>query len=195
MTRQEEKQQLRAIVRRLEAALTPEYREKSSRAIVRRLLATPEYQESQTVFCFAGTVHEIDTQPILADVLSAGKTLCVPLCVAPSIMEPRQITDLCQLSPGAFGILEPPADALPIPIDAIDFAVLPCVTCNYLGQRLGHGGGYYDRFLSQYRGGTVLLCREQLIRQEIPVEPHDYPIPWVLTERGLYEDGIPAPIG
>ena len=42
-------------------------------------------------------------------------------------------------------------------------------------------------------GGTVLLCREQLIRQEIPVEPHDYPIPWVLTERGLYEDGIPAP--
>ena len=62
-----------------------------------------------------------------------------------------------------------------------------------LGQRLGHGGGYYDRFLSQYRGGTVLLCREQLIRQEIPVEPHDYPVPWVLTERGLYEDGISRP--
>ena len=45
------------------------------------------------------------------------------------------------------------------------------------------------------RGGTVLLCREQLIRQEIPVKPHDYPVPWVLTERGLYEDGIPAPLG
>ena len=79
MTRQEEKQQLRAIVRRLEAALTPEYREKSSRAIIRRLLAMPEYQEAQTVFCFAGTDHEIDTRSILADVLSSGKTLCVPL--------------------------------------------------------------------------------------------------------------------
>ena len=79
--------------------------------------------------------------------------------------------------------------------DKTDEFVLPCVTCNYLGQRLGHGGGYYDRFLSQYRGGTVLLCRELLIRQEIPVEPHDYPVPWVLTERGLYEDGIPAPLG
>ena len=55
MTRQEEKQQLRAIVRRLEAALTPEYKTKSSRAIVRRLLAMPEYQEAQTVFCFVGT--------------------------------------------------------------------------------------------------------------------------------------------
>lgn len=102
MTRQEEKQQLRAIVWRLEAALTPEYREKSSRAIIRRLLSMPEYQEAQTVFCFAGTDHEIDTRPILADVLSSGKTLCVPLCTAPGVMELRQITDLRQLSPRHF---------------------------------------------------------------------------------------------
>ena len=66
---------------------------------------------------------------------------------------------------------------------------------NHLGQRLGQGGGYYDRFLSNYRGGTVLLCREKLIREEIPLEPHDYPIPWVLTEVGLYEDGTPARLG
>ena len=65
MTRQEEKQQLRAIVRRLEAALTPEYKAKSSRTIVRRLLAMPEYQEAQTVFCFVGTERDIDTRPIL----------------------------------------------------------------------------------------------------------------------------------
>ena len=36
---------------------------------------------------------------------------------------------------------------------------------------------------------------ERLIRAEIPVEPHDYPVPWVLTERGLYEDGTPARLG
>ena len=80
-------------------------------------------------------------------------------------------------------------------MDEVDFAVLPCVACNHLGQRLGRGGGYYDRFLSGYRGGTVLLCREKLIREEIPLEPHDYPIPWVLTETGLYEDGTPARLG
>ena len=195
MTRQEEKQQLRAIVRRLEAALAPEYKAKSARSIAHRLLAMPEYQEAQTVFCFVGTDREIDTRPILEDALSSGKILCVPLCTAPGVMEPRRITSLEQLTPGAFAIPEPPDSAPPVSVDAIDFAVLPCVTCNYLGQRLGHGGGYYDRFLSQYRGGTVLLCRELLIRQEIPVEPHDYPVPWVLTERGLYEDGIPAPLG
>lgn len=195
MTRQEEKQQLRAIIRRMEAELTPEYRRKSDRAIARRLLAMPEYQAADTVFCFVGTSREIDTRPILEAALEAGKQLCVPLCTAPGQMEPRQITALNQLAPGSFGIPEPSADALLFPVDAIDFAVLPCVTCNHAGQRVGHGGGYYDRFLSRYRGGTVLLCRELLIRQEIPVEPHDYPVPWVLTERGLYEDGIPAPLG
>ena len=177
MTRQEEKQTLRGIMKRLEQQLSPTYRERADRSIAAHLLAMPEYQEAQTVFCFVSTPREINTRPILEDILRSGKQLCVPLCVDKGVMETRLVTDLSQLRPD------------------IDFAVLPCTTCNHLGQRLGKGGGYYDRFLSHYRGGTVLLCREKLIREEIPLEPHDYPIPWVLTERGLYEDGTPARLG
>ena len=195
MTRTEEKQQLRRTMRALESGLSARYKEESSRAIAGNLLAMPEYQEAGTVFCFVGTDREIDTRPILEDILAAGKRLCVPLCTGKGIMELRQVTDLRQLVPGAYGILEPPADAPIVAVDEVDFAVMPCLTCNRLGQRLGRGGGYYDRFLSHYRGGTVLLCREKLIREEIPLEPRDMPVPWVLTERGLYEDGIPARLG
>lgn len=195
MTRKEEKQQLRQIVRRLEAGLSPRYREASSRAICAHLLAMPEYEQAQTVFCFVGTAHEIDTRLILEQTLQQGKQLCVPLCTEPGRFEPRLISDLSQLVPGTWGILEPAADSPLVDIDAIDFAVIPCLSCNHLGQRLGKGGGYYDRFLAHYRGGTVMLCQERLIREEIPVEPHDYPIPWVLTEKGLYEDGTPARLG
>ena len=192
MTKTEEKQQLRRTMRALESGLSARYKAESSRAIAAHLLAMPEYQEAGTVFCFVGTDREIDTRPILEDVLAAGKRLCVPQCVGKGIMELRQVTDLRQLIPGAYGILEPSADAPLVSLDEVDFAILPCLTCNHLGQRLGQGGGYYDRFLSHYRGGTVLLCREKLIREEIPLEPHDYPVPWVLTERGLYEDGTRA---
>ena len=192
MTKTEEKQQLRRTMRALESGLSARYKAESSRAIAAHLLAMPEYQEAGTVFCFVGTDREIDTRPILEDVLAAGKRLCVPQCVGKGIMELRQVTDLRQLIPGAYGILEPSADAPLVSLDEVDFAILPCLTCNHLGQRLGQGGGYYDRFLSHYRGGTVLLCREKLIREEIPLEPWDMPVPWVLTERGLYEDGTPA---
>ena len=192
MTRQEEKQQLRAVMRARERQLSDRYRHESDQAIAAHLTAMPEYQAAGTIFCFVGTPHEIDTRPILKNALAAGKRLCVPLCTGPGMMELRQITTLSQLSPGAYGIPEPPEDAPTVSVDETDFAILPCLTCNHLGHRLGQGQGYYDRFLAHYRSGAVLLCREKLIREEIPLEPHDYPIPWVLTERGLYEDGIPA---
>ena len=192
MTRQEEKQQLRAVMRARERQLSDRYRRESDQAIAAHLTAMPEYQAAGTIFCFVGTPHEIDTRPILENALATGKRLCVPLCTGPGMMELRQITTLSQLTPGAYGIPEPPEDAPTVSVDETDFAILPCLTCNHLGHRLGQGQGYYDRFLAHYRSGAVLLCREKLIREEIPLEPHDYPIPWVLTEWGLYEDGIPA---
>ena len=195
MTRAEEKQQMRRTIRALERELPAAYKRESSAAIARHLLAMPEYQEAGTVFCFVGTSREIDTTAILSDALASGKRLCVPLCVGDGLMDLHQITSLDQLIPGAYGILEPPADTPLVDTDAVDFAVLPCLSCSHGGHRLGQGGGFYDRFLSRYRGGAVLLCRERLIREDVPVEPHDCPVPWVLTERGLWEDGTPARLG
>lgn len=195
MTRTEEKQALRRRVRALEKELPPRYKAQSNAAIAATVLALPDYQDADTVFCFVGTAREIDTRPILTDALARGKRLCLPLCAAePGIMELRVVSSLDELVPGTYGILEPPASCLILTPDEVEFAVLPCLCCDRAGRRLGQGGGYYDRFLSAYRGSAVLLCRERLLREEIPVEPHDMPIPWVVTENGLYEDGVPARI-
>ena len=193
MTKAEEKQALRSSIRALEKTLSADYKAESSAAIARHLLALPEYRAAGTVFCFVGTAREIDTTAILEDALRSGKRLCVPLCMSLGIMELRQITSLDQLTPGAYGILEPPAESPALPPDEVDFAVLPCLSCTHGGHRLGQGGGFYDRFLARYPGGAVLVCRERLIREDIPLEPHDCPVPWVLTERGLWEDGVPVP--
>ena len=109
-------------------------------------------------------------------------------------MELRAVESLDRLVQGAYGILEPAPECPRLMPDQVDFAVLPCLSCSRAGHRLGKGGGYYDRFLAAYRGSAVLLCREQLLREDIPVEPHDMSVPWVVTESGLYEDGVPARI-
>lgn len=195
MTKKEEKQQLRTAIRALISTLPEAYTSAADASICGHLLAMPEYQAAETVFCFVGTAREINTQPILSAALSAEKTLCVPLCTQPGIMELRRIRSLDELVSGAYGILEPMESCPRMDLDEVDLSILPCLSCNRFGHRLGQGGGYYDRFLSAYRGGTVLLCRERLLREELPVEPHDYPVPWVLTENGLYEDGSPARLG
>ena len=192
MTTEQEKRQLRAAIRALAAQLSPRYRASADGAIARRVLYLPEYREAETVFCFVGSGREIDTRPFLERTLADGKRLCVPLCTGAGEMELRQVTDLKELSPGAYGILEPPAGSPSLSPDQADLAVIPCLTCSREGRRLGRGGGYYDRFLAHYRGAAVLLCRERLLRQEIPFGVHDYPVPWVITEAGLFEDGTPA---
>ena len=171
----EAKKALRSEVRAAERTLPPRYREESNAGINARLLALPE----------------IDTTEFLTATLRQGKRLCVPLCTGPGIMELRKITGFDDLTPGAYGILEPKADCPVVPLDEIDFAVIPCVSCDREGHRLGQGGGFYDRFLSAYRGPAFLVCRERLLRSEIPMEPHDAIIHWVVTEKTLYEDGIP----
>lgn len=195
MRKAEEKELLRRTLRRLEQRENAAARAESSRRITAHLLAMPAYQSAGTVFCFAGTEREIDTTEILRDALARGKRLCLPLCVGEGIMELRRITGLDRLVPGAYGIPEPPAESPRVDVDAVDLAILPCLGCSRSGHRLGRGGGYYDRFLARYRGGTVVLCRERMLREDIPQEAHDYPVPWVLTERGLWEDGVPARLG
>ena len=194
MTRKEEKQLLRKTIRAAERELPQSYKDRSSAEICAHLAAMPEYLAADTVFAFVGTAREIDTTAFLEDVLARGKRLCVPLCVGDGLMDLHHITSLEQLNTGAYGIQEPSEDTPIVPVDEVDFAVIPCLSCSHGGKRLGQGGGFYDRFLAKYRSAAVLVCRERLTREELPVEPHDLPIPWVMTEKGLYEDGIPARI-
>lgn len=192
MTKAEAKKRLRAEISGAEQELPDTYQKSSNTAIASHLMALPEYRSADTVFCYVSVAREIDTRPVLEDALRHGKRLCVPLCVEKGRMELRQITSLEQLHPGAYGIPEPPGNYPCVEADSVDFAVVPCKSCDRTGHRLGRGGGYYDHFLASYRAAAVLVCRERLLRDPIPMEPHDSIVPWVVTEQGLYEDGVPA---
>ena len=140
----EEKKALRTYIRQTERTLDPAYKAESSEAICRCVLALEEYRAAGTVFAFAGTVHEIDTALLLKETLAAGKTLVLPRCAEGHALDLCVVTSMDELVPGMYGILEPKADcALVTPAD-IDFAVVPCLSFDRRGRRLGQGGGYYD---------------------------------------------------
>ncbi len=193
MTAADEKRALRRRLRVLERSLPADYRESSGRAIVSALLSMEAYRAAQCLCCFVGTGPEIDTRPLLRAALAARKRVCVPLCTGPGVMDARRISSLDELSPGALGIPEPPADAPPVSPAEIDFLIVPCLSCDRAGNRLGRGGGYYDRFLCDCRGVSVLICREAMLQDSIPTEPHDVRLSLVLSERGVYRNGTLCP--
>ena len=81
--------------------------------------------------------------------------------------------------------MEPKGYCEEIPPQKIDLAFVPCVTCNKKGDRLGYGGGFYDRYLSQTDAWRVILCREKILLSEIPTEGHDLRMDVVVSEREI----------
>ena len=75
-------------------------------------------------------------------------------------------------------------------LDQVDLSIIPCVSCDRLGHRLGQGTGFYDRFFAGNPENAAMLCRESLLRTIIPREPHDVVFPLVITEFGVYRKGV-----
>jgi len=125
-TIQQQKAALRRELAAAERAMMPEEKRLSDSAILRHVLNTQEYRLARTVFAFVGRADEIDTRPLLEQILADGKRLCVPLCTSPGVMECREVPDLAVLRPGAYGISEPPDNAPAVPPERVDLAIIPC---------------------------------------------------------------------
>ena len=154
-TIQQQKAALRRELAAAERTMMPEEKRLSDGAILRHVLNTQEYRLARTVFAFVGRADEIDTRPLLEQILRDGKRLCVPLCTSPGVMECREVPDLAVLRPGAYGISEPPDNAPAVPPECVDLAIIPCAGAAADGRRLGRGGGYYDQFLARRRAAAV----------------------------------------
>lgn len=184
MTKREEKKQLRRLLLEQMRALPPAYCRKADEAIYRHVAALPAYQTARTICVYVGMTHEIDTKPLIKRMLAEGKRVGVPLCVGKGVMEMREIGGLDELQAGTWGILEPAPDAPLLQPDEIDLGLIPCVSSNEEGQRLGYGGGFYDAYLAKAPFLRVLLCRKAMMTAPIPLEPHDAMMDVVVSEDG-----------
>lgn len=182
----EQKALLRRELRAKSRALEPLYRSAADAAIRAAVLGSEYYGKANTVFAYLGIDWEINTRPLLLQILADGKRLCLPLCVAEHEMALCHIRSLDELVDGKYSIPEPPSSAAVLCASEVDLALIPCVGADKAGHRLGQGGGYYDTFLSGYHGAALLLCREAAVVEKVPVEDHDFLLPLLVTETGIH---------
>ncbi|MBL0140723.1 MAG: aminodeoxychorismate synthase component I [Betaproteobacteria bacterium] len=155
--------------------------------ITARLRALIEYRRARTVLATFSFGTEWDTRAFADGVLSDGKVLVLPRVVRePRSLELYAVTDLgADLVPGVWSIEEPdPARCRKVALSEVDFALVPALSCNRKGVRLGYGAGYFDRLLAGAGTRTfrVVALPAALVREFIPCEPHDVPVDALLTE-------------
>lgn len=155
----------------------------------RLLMALPEYRQAGTVFCYLSVDREPDTMPFLRQALAQGKRVCAPVCLGKGVMRARLLTQLESLEPGPYGIPAPPEGLPWVEPGQIDFAVIPCVACDEAGGRLGHGAGFYDRFLAQGGFFRVALCHQELLLPQVPTDPLDQPMDCIVTQNRVLRFG------
>jgi len=180
----EQKRLLRARMRATLQALPEEYIRAAGKIITERVLSLPRVADASSVFVYVSRPKEPDTLAQIRWALSRGKRVYVPRCLGEGHMAAVRIMGLDDLKPGYMGILEPELSAEQAAPDAPDVIVVPCLSADRHGGRLGWGGGYYDRFLKRKGHAlTVCPCFERMLLEDIPKEPFDVDVDLVISER------------
>lgn len=151
--------------------------------ITRRVLQHPWFQRAETVFVYYSTDDEISTHELIKACWALGKRVCVPKCLPKRQMEARCITSFDELTEQTFGIPEPGSACEVIAPDDIDLCLVPALSCDRRGYRLGYGGGFYDMFLPKTGGNTLALCAADRIVDRLPTEETDVRCGGIVTER------------
>jgi 5-formyltetrahydrofolate cyclo-ligase len=180
-----EKQALRKRLLEDIDALPEAYIVQSDEGIYKNVVSLTEFNRAETIFCYYGIGREPDTVRIIETALEMGKTVTLPVCFKGGVMEARAIEDLGELRESRIHLMEPLDSVRVISPGALDFIVVPALTYDRNGYRLGRGGGFYDRFLSGVNAFTVGVTRQRLLRDTVPCEAHDVPVACVVTEESI----------
>ena len=181
------KTELRQKYRSLRQSMPPEIKEKNDADIAAQVRRLWQYQNNNILLIYVSTAIEVDTFRIIRQALEDGKKVAVPRCVPDSRnMEFYYIQSTDELSPGMFGVLEPSvnADKLYHEEDG-GLCIVPAFSYDWNGYRLGYGKGYYDRFLSRFRGNIVGICYSECVQRTLPHGRFDRPVELLVTEKYL----------
>lgn len=184
--RKQNKRQIRKEYLEKRNKLSVEKRKRASRKITERLLKMPEVKNAPTVFVYASYKTEVSTKELIQALLSDGRTVALPK-VDQTDMEFFEIASWEELFPGYQGILEPQTGGEVVRPHSRDVMLLPGACFDYAGNRIGYGGGYYDRYLDRLPGKSPVLIgiafEKQVYPMILPAEPQDKVMDYVVTEK------------
>jgi len=135
------------------------------------------FRVARAVGAYMPLTDEVDITPLFQ---CLDKTFYIPAFdEATGLYRMARLTT--ELRKGRFGILEPAAPVF-AKEDELDLIIVPGTAFDFSGNRIGRGGGFYDRLLPQYRAVRTGICFDFQCLETVPAEEHDIRMDWVVTE-------------
>ena len=186
-----DKKQLRAHYKKLRQAMDKAEKQKCDDKIATMFLESELYKNCDELLIYVSFDIEVDTLGIIRQALKE-KTVYCPKCISgTNIMEFYEIKAFDDLSQGSYGILEPMTNSGP----SSDFSdnslcVVPALSYDKKGYRLGFGKGFYDRFLSRFNGTSVGICYQICLCESLPADEYDICVDHLITESRSVSFGL-----
>jgi 5-formyltetrahydrofolate cyclo-ligase len=181
------KERLRKEIAIKRCALDPGWVAAASSRIIAQLQELDVYKSAACIALYRGIAGEVDLENLFSACWDSGKCTCVPVFnPAQNAYELAETGSQTRYIRGNKGIQEPENVRL-VPINEVDLIVVPGVAFDANGNRLGRGGGYYDRMLEGFNGFKAAAAFEFQLFPIIPHEVTDIPVNSIVTESKVYD--------
>ncbi len=184
-----QKDDMRDEYKRLRLEIPVEERQRRDAAVCRAAESLVSFRYAEFVLLYAATQGEIDVYSVAQTALDKGKTVLFPRCDKKThTMKYHAVTSLDELVEDSYGIPEPPETNPVYDVEhetgsAVCF--VPGLVYDKAGYRLGYGKGFYDRYLSSFKGCTIGVVYSDYILNEVPRGRFDVSVDILLTEKGV----------
>ncbi len=183
MNGKKENQRRMALSRR--HSLQPTKRERASNVICRQIMQLPEVYQAKVILSYMAMPDEPNLAELHEKLWREGKALAFPVTEGRGIMHAVKAERHGQWRIGHYGICEPIGETVNPAV--IDLVIAPCVAFDEQCHRLGHGGGYYDRFLNTCPQAACIVAAFDVQKSdEVCVEMHDRTVDKVITETYIF---------
>ncbi|MBE6820563.1 MAG: 5-formyltetrahydrofolate cyclo-ligase [Ruminococcaceae bacterium] len=182
-----EKKKLRTLFKSIRNGIEFELKKEFNNSIFTRLINSEFYKNSSLILTYVSLGSEADTTELIKYSLSVGKRVAVPHCIG-NQMNFYEISDIKELINGRFGIpTVNPGNNQVITEFQNAICIVPGLSFDLSGGRLGYGGGFYDRFLSDKSIRAVALSYERCLCEAVPTEESDISVSDLITENTHYK--------
>lgn len=179
----EEKGLIRKNVLTIRNSLSLSSRLEKSETIAKKLEKTEAFKKAGHVLFYYTLGSEVNTLPLIEKYLGK-KTIYLPKLISNDHFIAVPLLDMKSLGKNRYGIPEPLGEKEAAEIDCI---ILPGSAFDRLGNRLGMGKGYYDRFLRRFpKAKKIALAFEEQMLDRVPKEKYDVPVDLIITDRRTY---------